>query len=130
MATAICMSIDAGELVISSAGHPPAIIVSTDGRLREVPSAPDPMLGAFDQVLRRDHRIAVEVGELVVAFTDGVLDAPGEHDRFGETRLNQALTENAGSHARVTVAALESALSQFSVGGGDDIAVLALRRVQ
>ncbi len=113
MATAICMSIDDGELVISSAGHPPAIIVSPDGRLREVPSVPDPMLGAFAEVQR-----------------DGVLDAPGDHDRFGEARLSATLVQSAGHNAQSAVDRLEAALSEFSVGGGDDVAVLALRRVR
>jgi serine phosphatase RsbU (regulator of sigma subunit) len=130
MATAICMSIDAGELVISSAGHPPAIIVAPNGRLREVPPVPDPMLGAFADVQRGDHRVAVEIGEVVVAFTDGVLDAPGDHDRFGEARLNATLTQSAGSDAASVVARLKTALSAFSVESGDDVAVLALRRVQ
>jgi PAS domain S-box-containing protein len=129
MATAICMSIRAGALVISSAGHPPAIIVSPDGRLREVPAAPDPMLGAFDGVERQDHNVDVQVGELVVSYTDGVPDAPGLDERFGMERLRQALAQTCGAGPQATVDCLKEALDEFTVGSGDDVAVLALQRV-
>lgn len=129
MATAICMSIRAGALVISSAGHPPAIVVSPDGRLREVPAAPDPMLGAFDGVVRQDHRVAIEVGEIVVAYTDGVPDAPGLGERFGMERLREVLTGSCGAGTQPIVRRLEAALDEFTVGAGDDVAVLALQRV-
>lgn len=129
MATAICMSISAGSLVISSAGHPPAMIVAPDGALREVPAAPDPMLGAFDDVVRQDHGVDVKVGELVIAYTDGVLDAPGTGERFGEERLRKVLADACGAGPQATVRRLEEALNAFTVGGGDDVAVLALQRV-
>ena len=128
MATAVCMRISGGDIQISSAGHPPAVIVSPDGRLREVP-APDAMLGAFDGVERHEQTIAVTAGDLVVLYTDGVPDAPNAHERFGVDRLMRLLSSLAGSAPQAALDALDAELKLFGAdSGGDDVAVIALRR--
>jgi PAS domain S-box-containing protein len=46
LCTALCARIGEGTLVLSSAGHPPALIVDADGTVTETPT-PGPLLGAF-----------------------------------------------------------------------------------
>ena len=72
-ATGLCLQLNDDHVIASSAGHPPAIVVSADGILREVPQ-PDPMLGAFRDVARHDERVSIHSDEILVAYTDGVTD--------------------------------------------------------
>jgi serine phosphatase RsbU (regulator of sigma subunit) len=126
-ATAICLCLRPGSVVISSAGHPAGIIVSPDGRLREAPTA-DPLLGAFPGCERHEEEVLIEAGETLVLFTDGVIDTPGEGTRFGNERLRTLLSSAAQMRPREMLASLDRELAEFaSLSGTDDVAVLALR---
>ncbi len=128
MATAICLKLDGQRVTVSSAGHPPAIIVSTDGRLAEAPRA-EPMLGAFRVPPRHEEELAVSPGDLLIAYTDGVIDARGRSDRFGIERLRRLLAKQAGLEPAAALDALAAELDAFASGPiDDDVAAVALRR--
>lgn len=128
MATAACMSIRGDEISISSAGHPPAVIVAPDGCLREIPS-PDAMLGAFSGIRRHAQTITAGAGDLIIVYTDGVPDAPNAHERFGVQRLMTLLSSMAGATPQEALDQLEAELIEFGAdSGGDDAAAIALRR--
>ena len=115
---------------MSSAGHPPAIIVSADGRLTEVPRA-EPMLGAFRVPPRHEEKLAVSPGDLLIAYTDGVIDARGRSDRFGIERLRRLLAKQAGLSPATALDALAAELDAFASGPiDDDVAAVALRAVK
>jgi serine phosphatase RsbU (regulator of sigma subunit) len=128
MATAVCMHIRDDVIRISSAGHPPAVIVSPDGRLRELPS-PDAMLGAFNGIERHEQTLTATAGDLIVVYTDGVPDAPNAYERFGVDRLMRLLSSVAGATPQEALDQLDAELKGFGAdSGGDDVAVIALRR--
>lgn len=128
MATAICLKLDGQRVTVSSAGHPPAIIVSTDGGLAEAPRA-EPMLGAFRVPPRHEEELAVSPGDLLIAYTDGVIDARGRSDRFGIERLRRLLAKQAGLEPAAALDALAAELDAFASGPiDDDVAAVALRR--
>jgi PAS domain S-box-containing protein len=128
MATALCLKLDGAKVIASSAGHPPVIIVSGDGTLREAPRA-QPMLGAFRVPARHEERLDISPGDLLVAYTDGVLDTRGRADRFGTERLHRLLGRQAGLSPEAAVGALAAELDAFAAGPiDDDVAVVALRR--
>jgi serine phosphatase RsbU (regulator of sigma subunit) len=128
MATAVCMRLSGSDIQISSAGHPPAVIVSPDGQLREVPS-PDAMLGAFKGIERHGQALTAAAGDLIVVYTDGVPDAPNAHERFGVDRLMRLLSSVGGATPQEALDRLDAELKSFGAdSGGDDVAVIALRR--
>ena len=128
MATALCLKLDAAQVTVSSAGHPPVIVVSADGRLTEVPRA-QPMLGAFQVPARREEQLGISPGDLLVAYTDGVLDTRGRLERFGIERLRRVLAKQAGLSPAAAIDALAEELDAFASGPiDDDVAVVALRR--
>jgi PAS domain S-box-containing protein len=127
MATAMCLCLHADRVVISSAGHPPAIIVAPDGTLREAPT-PSPLLGAFADAQWHEQTILIAPDELVVLYTDGVVEAPGGDGRFGARRLRELLAGQAGAAPEAVLARLDGELSAYAEGpGGDDVAALAFR---
>ena len=109
------------------AGHPLPVLLR-DGVARTV-GAVGPLLGAYAEVSWPETEIELRPGDVLVLYTDGVLDAVGDDgERFGEDRLLAAIeaTRTAPS-ADAAVEALDRALESFAATGQrDDTAVLAV----
>ena len=72
-----------------------------------------------------EQRVALEPGDTLLFYTDGVTDTPGRGGRFGQTRLN-ALLARASYEPKKLLEALDRELAGFRVGEtSDDIAMLA-----
>jgi serine phosphatase RsbU (regulator of sigma subunit) len=114
---------DAGHVDVLCAGHPQPLLIRR-GEVRPVGRF-GPMLGAWTDARWNAERVALEPGDTLVAFSDGVTDTVGDDGRFGEERLLATL--RGVSDAAASVAAIDAALSAFQRGGqADDTAVLAL----
>lgn len=121
---ALALSSDASQPVrLAVAGHPPPLLVDGDS-VSEVAEA-GPVLGAFGDARWNLERTPLVPGQQLVAVTDGVTEAGGPSDRFGEGRLRAEL---AGTESPATaVRKLEGALDVFADGPlEDDAAALAL----
>ncbi len=127
LCTALCALLAPGELVLSSAGHPPALFVDPAGNVTEAP-APGPLLGAFADAQWVEERVPVAPGSLVLLYTDGVTETVGTSERFGPGRLRRLLAANASASPRELLEMLDQELTQFREGeAADDVAALALR---
>jgi PAS domain S-box-containing protein len=127
LCTAVCVRLEHGRAVIASAGHPAPLVVRDDGRVREIGTV-GPILGAWTGEHPVEREVLIGADETLFLFTDGVLDALGEHDRFGAERLKRLLSEHAGAPPDVLLRELEAGLDRFQVGAqADDTAALALR---
>jgi len=123
--TALIAELDrrTGSLRWISAGHPPPLLV----RGREVLPVGEAgtIAGAFEGEWPAVP-VALETGDVLVLYTDGVTDAMGEDERFGERRLQEALGRLEGSVGE-RLAALRSELEAFERGPQrDDTTVLVL----
>jgi PAS domain S-box-containing protein len=108
------------------AGHPLPYLVR-GGQVMSV-GRTGPLLGAFEHGHWLPASLRLERGDVLVLYTDGVLDAKGKTERFGEQRLAQALEGATG--ADEAVERIRAALHEFAGGEqDDDTAVLALERV-
>ena len=66
--------------------------------------------------------------ETLFLYTDGVIDALGEQERFGPERLRRLLAAHAGGTPDELLSELEAGLDRFQVGAqADDTAAMALR---
>jgi PAS domain S-box-containing protein len=108
------------------AGHPPAVLIR-DGRPHEVGS-PVPLLGFDDRGPWATTSVDLEPADLLVLYTDGVVDTFRGDERFGETRLMETLK---GAHgAEDVIARIDSALGAFAAGAQrDDTAVVVIERL-
>jgi PAS domain S-box-containing protein len=132
--TALCTAVCAvlreldGEATaeIICAGHPLPLLVR--GGAAEYVGRFGPLLGAYADEQWEPFTVRIRPGDVLVLYSDGVLDAVGAHDRFGPQRLQQAL--RAVRSASGAVERISEALTEFQVGAqADDTAVLALERV-
>ncbi len=109
-----------------NAGHPLPLLVRR-GAVRPIGSY-SPMLGAYEAAEWSRTSLALEHSDVLVLFTDGVFDAVGAAERFGEERLERTLT--GATDAQDAVARIDAALSAFAVGKQtDDTAILAVQRI-
>ncbi len=127
LCTALCARLRRGEAVIASAGHPPALVVRDDGRIREI-GAVGPILGGWTGAASLDRALPIAHDETLFIYTDGVIDTQGGRERFGTERLKRVLREAAGASPDELLSHLDGALERFQVGAqADDTAALALR---
>ena len=105
------------------AGHPAPLLI--DGESVVEAAAAGPVLGAFSDATWEVERVQVQPGQQLVVVTDGVTEATGEDERFGELRLHEGL---AGvSSPALAAQKLEAALHAFSGGRlEDDAAIIAI----
>jgi serine phosphatase RsbU (regulator of sigma subunit)/ketosteroid isomerase-like protein len=115
---------DPGEPVcLAIAGHPPPLLV--DGNSVTEVAKPAPVLGAFTDEAWALEATPVAVGQQLVVVTDGVTDALGDGERFGDARLH-AQVEGLSSPA-LAAQQIEIALHEFAGGTlEDDAAILAI----
>jgi PAS domain S-box-containing protein len=126
----VCALIEPGErapcVTVASAGHPLPLL-KREGELPHEVGRHDVLLGVIDQGAFAEETVEVQPGDVLLFYTDGVLDAPGTDGRFGEDRLRAALASAPADPAGL-LHTLERALRGFvQPGAVDDRAMLALR---
>ena len=115
-----------GEAIICSAGHPLPLLRRGDD---VVPAGLTcPLLGVYDDAEYDVSRLPILPGDHLLLYTDGVTDAPGREERFGEARLTEAFRaldpDATGSAERIL-----EAVDRFLVTPQpDDIAVIGIVR--
>jgi PAS domain S-box-containing protein len=125
LCTALCLRLYDDRVVISSAGHPPAMLVGREGVI-EVPGG-GPLLGAFADADWAEETLPVAPEQLLFLYTDGVTETVGRDERFGCARLHALLAQNHGRTPNRVLADLDAALDAFrSAGRRDDVAALVL----
>jgi len=116
----------AAELTFANCGHPRPLLLR-GGRAEEVGDV-SPIAGAFDDGHWSCTRTTLRPGDLLVLYTDGVLEAVGERERFGAERLRAAVESCAAGDPEGVVARVAGALDAFRAGPQrDDTAIVALR---
>jgi serine phosphatase RsbU (regulator of sigma subunit) len=109
------------------AGHPPPLILRTDGSLHWIEGS-GALLGVFDDAGLTDQEIRLAPGDTLVLYTDGVTEERGDQGAFGERGLAAALEGAAGTSAAEIVGRIERAVLAHGSGEPrDDIAILAVR---
>jgi PAS domain S-box-containing protein len=129
LCTTLCVSLTGDGVRFCSAGHPMPLLVGPDGSVREA-GEPGRLLGLGQpgSYSWHDQELAIEPGETIVLYTDGVTDTRGARERFGEERLRLVLQRAAASGPSELLDRLDSELGDFQVGPqADDTAVIAMR---
>lgn len=123
-----------GRLRYTNAGHNPPLIVRMNGAVEELGSTGVP-LGLLPQAPYRSAVAEIGRGDLVVLYTDGLMEACGPGgEEYGLDRLKEACLRHRGEKDLAAVAeALEGDLEAFAEGvpfADDRTIVLARRSIQ
>jgi sigma-B regulation protein RsbU (phosphoserine phosphatase) len=111
---------------ISSAGHPPALLARAGGDPVAVGRS-GALLGVVRSPACYDTEIALETGDALVVYTDGVTEGRRDGDFFGDARLNAAIAGRTSSARSLTEGILADVLEFQSGDPRDDIVVVAVR---
>ena len=116
-----------GEALLGVGGHPLPLLRRAAGGAEPV-GRTGMLLGAVHDYERaEDVAVPLGAGDVLLLYTDGVTDTPGEHDRFGEARLRAALAA-APPAPDAVLAAVFAALDAFATGEmQDDRAILVVQ---
>jgi sigma-B regulation protein RsbU (phosphoserine phosphatase) len=121
----------AGTLTLASAGHPPLLLWSSRKRtVTEVGKGALP-LGTWLEPRYEQEVLAVEPGDLLVLYTDGLIEARSHFGKeYGEERLKRTVARaSTDGSARALRDALLEDLSNFKgdVEQADDITVVVVK---
>jgi sigma-B regulation protein RsbU (phosphoserine phosphatase) len=117
---------DRRSLTYADGGHPPALLFHASSRRFERLEPTGPLLGAITDAPFEEKVVSLEPGDILVTYTDGVTEARRGRHFFGEGRIRRAVRRS--TTAAGTVAALLTAIGEFSSGGlRDDAAALVVR---
>src|SRR4051794_31083776 len=120
---------DGARARVLSAGHPLPVLVR-DGAAVELGRS-GPLLGALEAADWPAEEVVLGPGDRLVLYTDGVTDARGECDRFGDARLLELLSSVDGAPPAELVRRIDGALRGFQAGPQrDDTALLAVGRLE
>jgi PAS domain S-box-containing protein len=116
------------EATIVCGGHPLPYVVRQAGAAEPV-GRWGQMLGAWTQGEWTRTTTTLTPGDVLVLYTDGVTDATGADDRYGDARLQAALAQS--RDAEDALRRLADGLADFESGEqADDTAALAIARSQ
>lgn len=117
-----------GTLTYTNAGHNPPFVIGPRGVQRLETGGP--VVGLLEFAPYAQASVALQPGDTVVVFSDGVseaMNAAGED--FGDDRVLAALEGTAGLGAQAMVSRVFDAVREFTAGTaqGDDITAMVIR---
>ncbi|ACZ83642.1 PP2C family protein-serine/threonine phosphatase [Streptosporangium roseum] len=118
---------DRFRLTLALGGHPPAFHLSKEGRVSMI-GHPGTVLGILDSVELHDVTVDLAPGDVVVFYTDGVVEGRGRTGFFGEERMRQVLSASRDADAADIAGHLMDEVVAFQSGmPSDDIAIVVLK---
>jgi UDP-N-acetyl-D-mannosaminuronic acid transferase (WecB/TagA/CpsF family) len=116
-----------GTVLLASAGHPDPYVCGIDGCTRHVAERDVP-LGLFPDTTFSESRLTLKPGQVILLYSDGLIDTRRGKEFFGEARVHEILDEVAALEPEVIVDTLIRSTEDFSGSQfTDDIALMALR---
>jgi serine phosphatase RsbU (regulator of sigma subunit) len=120
---------DSGRVRMLNAGHMQPLILRSSS-VEEMPQASS-ALGMFPDAIFVEQQVDVGIGDLLVAYSDGLTEATNRAGEFfGEERLHGLVADLAGLTAKTASARLVAAVEDF-VGDAprhDDLSLIVLKR--
>jgi phosphoserine phosphatase RsbU/P len=122
----------ARKLTMTSAGHTPVLIRRADGRVEEVGQEVSGVpLGIMEDSVYQEAEVQLNLGDVVVIYSDGVTDARSPSDELYDSQSNHRLLKRVAQLSGGPVAvgrAILQDIREFSAGHSqaDDITLVCL----
>ena len=121
------LNTESAAMVYSSAGHPPPLLVCTDGTIRRLDRG-GTIIGLGKDVPFEEGREELNAGDRVFFYTDGLIEHQGTGEPYGMDRLAAFLAAGSAFPLPVLLDRLLSDLRGFGEDRAfqDDVSVMAL----
>lgn len=128
--TGVCVHLSIADgktaVVIANGGHPPPLVLRSDGTVEQVTASGRP-LGLFDDPDLCPAHLELGPGDLLLLYTDGLSEARRGGELFGVEGVEAALGETAGLTVEATLKQLHDVVEAWQAVQRDDAAMLACR---
>lgn len=117
-----------GRVTYANAGHNPPLVIGA-GRVLRLDKG-GPILGLFPDVSFEEETVALEPGDTVVVFSDGVSEAlSAEGEEFGEERIIDTIRDHRDHDAGRVLEGLLGRIREFTRGApqNDDVTAIVIR---
>jgi serine phosphatase RsbU (regulator of sigma subunit)/PAS domain-containing protein len=115
---------------VGSAGHPAALLIRPDGRVRALRGGGFP-LGIFPDAEPAVQQLTIEPGDVLFLYTDGLTSACGPDLSYFEDRLIDELAALAGQAPAALVSRVQEVVAEFCQNVlRDDLTMLAIQAGQ
>jgi serine phosphatase RsbU (regulator of sigma subunit) len=112
------------QLHLASAGHPPVLLRMPTGEVRLLDGVTGMLVGVDAGTRRETSVVEVPPGTTLVAYTDGLIERPGEDMDSGIAQLAQRLAK---APPDASPRELCDAAVDGTIDGRDDVAIIAVR---
>lgn len=131
--TALCARMEAhsGYLTFANGGHERPLWVHAGSGAVETIMSHNPLLGFTQEAIYEEQTIEVDVGDLLVFFTDGVTEARNEQGGFyGDDRLQALLQRQSWDSPDQVLEAILTSVAAFSgnTPQADDLTLVVVQR--
>lgn len=119
-----------GEMAYCNAGHNPPFLVRKAGNVERL-SGGGTVLGILPDATYEEMRCRMDVGDLLVIYSDGVTEANNpSQEEFEEERLEALLAVHKNDSAQAIVEAVNRAIAEWAAGSppADDITLIVAKR--
>ena len=91
---------------------------------------PGPWIGAADQLdhVIVENQLVLESGDLLVLYTDGIVEAKGESERYGIERLCAAIAKHAHDPIAEIPSAVIASVTSWAPRQDDDMSIVVARQ--
>jgi len=116
-------------LAYTNAGHNPPLLMDSDGTTRYIERGGLP-LGMFKDTRYYEYYLAVEPGQILVLYTDGVTEATSpDGEEYGRERLENTVRQHRELRSRDLINFLHKDIMSWtgSIGAGDDITFFIIK---
>ncbi len=129
--TLVCVLVERARdqlmVTIAAGGHPMPLVIRRDGRAETPPDPGGPLVGVWSDVEFHEHHYRLRPGDILVAYTDGLLEAHAPERILTPEALAAIASDCAPQPLEEFLRALESAALGSSIEPvRDDIATVAL----
>lgn len=124
------LDLETNRLRWSNAGHPPPwLIQAAGGVVAGCGGLHGPGIGLLEDAVYLSEEMALQSGDLLVLYTDGITEAMHAGEEFGEERLRELLQAHAAAAPEALINAVAGAVERHRNGSAvsDDCSLLALK---
>ncbi len=125
-----CYDTITGKLVYANAGHHPAYIIDSQGKVSSVANATGTIVGMLDDASYDNNRIDIATENYLVLYTDGIPEARSQKGVFfGDDNFLELLAECQGKSSSEICSYIINRVTDYQSGDiKDDMTLLILHR--